>query len=192
MREVESSGSTAGKIAQRGDVARQHGGGVQMRERGGGRRVGQIVGRHVNRLHRGDRALVGGGDAFLQIAHLGRQGRLITHRAGNTAQQRRHFRTGLGEAEDVVDEQQHVLAFDDRGNIPPPKGRSAPRGRGRPAARSSGHRPGRIWSPRPNRSSWDRHSRWIRSSRDRGRCLRGCARPRRPAPNSRHRPWRCC
>ena len=83
-----------------------------MREGGGGRRVGQVVGRHVNRLHRGDRALVGGGDALLQIAHLGGQGRLIAHRAGNTAQQRRHFRTGLGEAEDVVDEEQHVLAFD--------------------------------------------------------------------------------
>ena len=82
-----------------------------MRERSGRRRIGQVVGRHVNRLHRGDRALVGGGDALLQRAHVGRERRLITHRDRDTAEQRRHFRTGLGEAEDVVDEEQHVLAL---------------------------------------------------------------------------------
>ena len=91
--------------------ARQHGGRVQMRERRGGRRVGQVVGRHVDRLHRGDRTLGGRGDAFLQAAHVGGERRLVTHGRGNAAQQRRHFRTGLGEAEDVVDEEQHVLAL---------------------------------------------------------------------------------
>ena len=40
------------------DRADQHRGGVEMRERGRRRRVGQVVGRHVDRLHRGDRALV--------------------------------------------------------------------------------------------------------------------------------------
>ena len=44
-------------------------------------------------------------------AHVGRQRRLIAHRRGDAAQQRRHFGAGLGEAEDVVDEEQHVLAF---------------------------------------------------------------------------------
>ena len=82
-----------------------------MRERGRGRRVGQVVGRHVDRLHRGDRALGGGGDALLQRAHVGRERRLIAHRRGNAAEQRRHFRARLGEAEDVVDEEQHVLAL---------------------------------------------------------------------------------
>jgi hypothetical protein len=80
-------------------------------ERGGRRRVGQVVGGHVDRLHRGDRALVGRGDALLQRAHVGGERRLIAHRRRNTAEQRRHFRTRLGEAEDVVDEEQHVLAF---------------------------------------------------------------------------------
>ena len=97
--------------AQGGDVARQHGGGVQVGEGGGRRRVGQVVGGHEDRLHRGDRALVGRGDPLLQIAHLGGQRRLIAHRRGDAAQQRRHFRAGLGEAEDVVDEEQHVLAL---------------------------------------------------------------------------------
>ena len=82
-----------------------------MGERGRRRRIGQVVGRHVDRLHRGDRALVGGGDALLQRAHVGRERRLITHRRRNAAEQRRHFRAGLREAEDVVDEEQHVLAL---------------------------------------------------------------------------------
>ena len=51
------------------------------------------------------------GDALLQRAHVGGQRRLIAHRRGDAAQQRRHFRARLGEAEDVVDEEQHVLAF---------------------------------------------------------------------------------
>src|SRR4029077_17149325 len=54
-----------------GDVARQHGGRVQVRKRGGWRRIGQVVGRDVNRLYRGDRTFVGGGDALLQCAHVG-------------------------------------------------------------------------------------------------------------------------
>src|SRR5258706_149213 len=91
--------------------AAQHRGGVQMRERGCRRRVGQVIGRHVDRLHRGDRTLVGGGDAFLQRAHVGGERRLIAHRRWNAAEQRRHFRAGLRETEDVVDEEQHVLAL---------------------------------------------------------------------------------
>ena len=80
-------------------------------ERGRRRRVGQVVGRHVNGLHRGDRTLGRGGDALLHLTHVGRQRRLIAHGRRNTAEKRRHFRTRLGEAEDVVDEEQHVLAL---------------------------------------------------------------------------------
>ena len=111
MREVEFERIDRRVNPQLGDLTAEHRGGVQVRERGGRRRVGQIVGGHVDGLHRGDRALLGRGDAFLQHAHFGGQGRLIAHRRGNAAQQRRHFRAGLGEAEDVVDEEQHVLAL---------------------------------------------------------------------------------
>ena len=55
--------------------------------------------------------LVRGGDALLQRAHVGGERRLIAHRRRNAAEQRRHFRAGLREAEDVVDEEQHVLAL---------------------------------------------------------------------------------
>ena len=50
-------------------------------------------------------------DALLQLAHLAEQRRLVADRRRHAAEQRRHFRPGLREAEDVVDEEQHVLAF---------------------------------------------------------------------------------
>ena len=95
--------------AELGDLAREHRGGVEVGERGGGRRVGQVVGRHVDGLHRRDRAVAGGGDALLQRAHLGGQRRLVAHGGRHAAEQGRHLGAGLREAEDVVDEQQHVL-----------------------------------------------------------------------------------
>ena len=94
-----------------GDGAVEHGGGVQVGEGGGGRRVGQVVGGHVDGLHRGDGALLGAGDALLQGAHVGGERRLVAHGGGDAAEQRGDFGAGLGEAEDVVDEEQHVLAF---------------------------------------------------------------------------------
>ena len=94
-----------------GDRSAEHGGRVQMGERGGGCGVGQVVGWHVDRLHRGDRTLLGRGDALLQGAHVGGQRRLVAHRRGDAAEERRHLGARLGEAEDVVHEEQHVLSF---------------------------------------------------------------------------------
>jgi hypothetical protein len=74
--------------------------------------IGQIVGGHVDGLHRSDGALFGGSDALLQLAHLGGQVRLVADGGRHAAQQRRNLRSGLREAEDVVDEQQRVRAFD--------------------------------------------------------------------------------
>ena len=85
---------------------------VEVGERGGRRRVGEVVGGHVDGLHRGDRALVGRGDPLLQVAHLGGQRRLVADGARHAAEERRHLGAGLGEAEDVVDEEQHVLVLD--------------------------------------------------------------------------------
>ena len=66
MRDVEAGGSTAGVDALLGDAAREHGRGVEVGEGRRRRRVGQVVGGHVDRLHRRDRPLGGGGDALLQ------------------------------------------------------------------------------------------------------------------------------
>ena len=46
-----------------------------------------------------------------KLAHLRCEVRLISDRRRHAAKQRRNFRTCLREAEDVVDEQQHVLTF---------------------------------------------------------------------------------
>jgi peptide chain release factor 1 len=47
----------------------------------------------------------------LHLAHLVERRRLITDRRGHAAEQRRHFGSRLREAEDVVDEQEHVLVL---------------------------------------------------------------------------------
>ena len=90
---------------------REHGGGVQVGEGGRRGRIGEVVGGHVDGLHRGDRALLGGGDALLQLAHLGGQVGLVADGGGHAAQQRGDLGAGLGEAEDVVDEEQRVRAL---------------------------------------------------------------------------------
>src|SRR5699024_4141592 len=85
---------------------------VQVGERGRRGGVGVVVRGDVDRLHRGDRVASRGGDSLLQLAHLVRQVGLVTHRRGHPAQQRGDFHTSLGETEDVVDEQEHVLLLD--------------------------------------------------------------------------------
>ena len=66
---------------------------------------------HVDRLDRRDRAALGRRDALLQLAHLGRQRRLVPDGRRHAAQQRGDLGAGLREPEDVVDEQQDVLAL---------------------------------------------------------------------------------
>src|SRR5690606_37725337 len=100
-----------GVDAQRGDVAAQHHGGVQVGEGGRGRRVGQVVRWHVHGLDGGDRAHLGGGDALLQAAHFFGQRRLVAHGGRHAAQQGGHFGAGQRVAVDVVHEEQHVAAF---------------------------------------------------------------------------------
>ena len=52
------------------------------------------------------------GDALLERAHLVGEGRLVADRGRHPAEQGRDLGPGLGEPEDVVDEEQHVLALD--------------------------------------------------------------------------------
>ena len=87
------------------------GGGVEVGEGGERRRVGVVVGGHVHGLQRRDRTTPGRGDALLQLAHLVGQRRLVAHGRRHAAEQGRHLGAGLHEAEDVVDEQQHVLVL---------------------------------------------------------------------------------
>ena len=53
----------------------------------------------------------GRGDALLEHTHLIRKVRLVSHSRWHTTQQSRNLRACLGETEDVVDEQKHILAL---------------------------------------------------------------------------------
>ncbi len=101
----------SGVDTQLGDTTGQDSGGVQMGEGGGRGGISQIVSRDVNGLDRGNRALLGGGDTLLHHTHVDSEGRLVSDSGGNTTKQSRHLGTGLGETENVVNEEQHILAF---------------------------------------------------------------------------------
>ena len=92
------------------DRPRERRGRVQVGEHRRRCRVGEVVGGHVDGLDRGHRSLRGRRDPLLQLAHLGLQRRLVADRGGHPPEQRRDLGARLDEAEDVVDEQQHVLA----------------------------------------------------------------------------------
>ena len=104
-------GVDGGVDTQLGDTSRQDGGGVQMGESGGRGRVGQIVSGHVNGLDGSDGTLLGGGNSLLHGTHVGGQGGLVTDGRRDTSQKGGHLGTGLGESENVVDEQQDVLTL---------------------------------------------------------------------------------
>ena len=55
-------------------------------------------------------------------AHFGGERRLVTHGGRHTTEKRRHLGTCLGEAENVVNEEQHVACRTGRGNTPPGSG----------------------------------------------------------------------
>src|SRR6185369_7110591 len=94
-----------------GDLPREVRRGIQVSKRRGGSRICVVVGRDVDRLHRRDRSFFCRGDAFLELAHFGQQRRLVSDCGRRTAEERRHLRARLREAEDVVDEQKDVFVF---------------------------------------------------------------------------------
>src|SRR5665213_3655341 len=101
------------------NIAKAHGGysvfaGVGERTREGNDLYHEFIESGVNKKGGGEGskcALVFGQMNEPPGAHVGGERRLVAHRRGNAAEQRRQFRAGLGEAEDVVDEEQHVLAL---------------------------------------------------------------------------------
>merc|ERR1719159_2340717 len=91
------------------DTSGKHSGGVQVSEGGGGGRVSQVIGGHVDGLHGCDGTLVRGGNTLLHTTHVDSQSWLVTDSRWDTTKQGRHLRTGLGETEDVVNEEKHIL-----------------------------------------------------------------------------------
>ena len=89
-------------------LAREHDRRGEMRERMHRRRIGEIVRRHIHRLNGGDGAGIGVGDALLQPRQLGAHRGLIAQTRRHLPHQAGHFRAGLDEPENIVDQQQHV------------------------------------------------------------------------------------
>merc|ERR1711997_1153412 len=94
-----------------GNTTGQDSGGIQVRKGGGGGRVSQVISGHVDSLHRCDGSLLGGGNTLLHGTHVSGKSWLVTDSRWDTAEQSRHLGAGLGEPEDVVDEEQHVLTL---------------------------------------------------------------------------------
>lgn len=95
-----------------GDGTIEDGGGIEMGEGGGGGGIGDIIGRDVDGLDGGNGTLGGGGNTLLEHTKILSEGGLVTDGGGNTAEEGRHLRVGLGEAENVVNEEKHILALD--------------------------------------------------------------------------------
>jgi peptide chain release factor 1 len=72
------------------------------------RRIGVVVGRHIDGLHGRDRSALCRSNAFLQFANFSVQVGLVPHGRRHAAQQGRNFGTCLNEPENVVDEEEHV------------------------------------------------------------------------------------
>src|SRR3984957_18862953 len=73
-----------------------------------GGRVGEIIGRHVDRLDRGDRPAIRTGDALLALRQFRTHRWLVAEPRRHLPHQARYFGACLDEAEDVVDEQKHI------------------------------------------------------------------------------------
>lgn len=89
------------------DTTGQDSGGVQMGEGGGRGRVSQIVSRDVDGLDGGNGTLVGGGNTLLHTTHVDGKSGLVTDGRGDTTEKGGHLGTGLGETENVVNEEKH-------------------------------------------------------------------------------------
>ena len=91
--------------------AGKDGGGIQVSEGGGRGGIGKIIGRDVHGLDGGNGSLGSGGNTLLEPTHVSGEGGLVSDSRGDTSEKSGHLRTGLGEAEDVVNEEKHILAL---------------------------------------------------------------------------------
>mmetsp|Transcript_22005 Transcript_22005/g.31929 ORF Transcript_22005/g.31929 Transcript_22005/m.31929 type:complete len:285 (+) Transcript_22005:634-1488(+) len=82
-----------------------------MGECGGRGRIRKIISRHIHSLYGGNGPLVGGGNALLQGTHIGGKRGLVPHSGRDAPKKSRHLRASLSEAEDIVDEKQHILSL---------------------------------------------------------------------------------
>eukprot|EP01083_Nonionella_stella_P023190 64104_1 len=101
----------SGVNSQLGNGTGKHSGGIQVSKGGGGGRIGKIIGRYVYGLYGGNGSLSGRGNTLLKGSHISGKGGLVSYSGRNTSKKGRYLRSGLGETENVVDEEQHILSL---------------------------------------------------------------------------------
>ena len=95
-----------------GDGPVEHGRRVKVRESRRWRWICNIICWHVDGLHGGDGPLLGGGNALLEHSQVLGERRLVPDGGRDTAEERGHLGVRLCEAENVVNEEEHVLVLD--------------------------------------------------------------------------------
>ena len=113
---IKDTGSGVQRIdcrvnTQFGDGTVQYRGSIQMGEYASRSRVGEVIGRYIYSLNGCDGTGLGGSDSFLQFADIGCERWLVTYGRRHTAEQCGYFGACLYETENVVDEEQYVLAL---------------------------------------------------------------------------------
>ncbi len=164
-----------------GNGAFQRDGGIQVPEDRHGRGVRVVVSGDIDGLHRGDGPFLRRGDPFLESPDVLRERGLVADGGRHAAEKRRDLASRLGEAEHVVDEQEHVhalLVAEELGHREGRQPHAQPVAR---EARSSGRRrarscPGPSTPPSPAT----------------GRFPRGISPPLRRTPSTRGARWQCC
>ena len=73
------------------------------------RRIGHVVGGHVNGLNRGNVAAGRGRNSLFQLSHFTDQRWLIAHRGGHAPQEARDFAAGLNKSVGVVHQEKHFF-----------------------------------------------------------------------------------
>jgi hypothetical protein len=73
--------------------------------------IRKIVSGDIDSLDRGNGTVLGSGNTFLHTTHISGKSGLVTDSRGDTTQKGRDLRTGLGETENVINEEKHILTF---------------------------------------------------------------------------------
>jgi len=82
-----------------------------MCESGSGGGISKIISWHIDGLDGGNGTSLGGGNSLLESTEISGKSGLVTYSRWDTTEKGRHFRASLGESENVVDEQKHVLVL---------------------------------------------------------------------------------
>ena len=104
-------GIDSGVDTEFGKGTRQDSLGIQMGEGGSRGGIGQIISGYEDGLDGGNGSVSGSGNSFLEGTQISSEGRLVTDSGRDTSEKGRHFRASLGESEDVIDEQKHILVL---------------------------------------------------------------------------------